>query len=71
LSGSSFVVDHIVPISQGGRQFDRTNLQLLCSECNKRKTRQDLRRLGGSGAKALRIDEEFYTGMDWDMETLG
>lgn len=70
LRGSGFVIDHIVPIAQGGRQFDRANLQLLCSECNKRKTREDLRRLGGSCAEMLRSDEEFYTGMDWDTETL-
>ncbi|MCX7979318.1 MAG: HNH endonuclease [Bdellovibrionaceae bacterium] len=27
-------VDHIVPVSKGGDQMDRANLQVLCSKCN-------------------------------------
>lgn len=31
-------VDHIVPIIDGGSPWDRTNLQLLCSDCHGKKT---------------------------------
>lgn len=36
------VVDHIVPIALGGDEFDRANLQLLCPDCNRAKTRVDI-----------------------------
>jgi len=29
-----FHVDHIVPLSKGGAEFDLTNLQLACPQCN-------------------------------------
>jgi hypothetical protein len=29
--------DHIVAMRDGGRRFDRGNLQSLCSDCNRRK----------------------------------
>jgi 5-methylcytosine-specific restriction protein A len=31
-------VDHIKPLSQGGLEFDQTNLQSLCIPCHKTKT---------------------------------
>lgn len=34
-------VDHIVPISKGGAEYDRDNLQALCISCHNRKTRLD------------------------------
>jgi len=33
--------DHIVPIEQGGKVWDRTNLQGLCAPCHSTKTRQE------------------------------
>lgn len=36
------VVDHIVPIAIGGEQWDLNNLQLLCTKCNKEKTKADM-----------------------------
>ena len=39
--GLPWVVDHIVPIALGGAEFDLTNLQLLCPDCNAEKTAQD------------------------------
>ena len=33
-------VDHIVPLSHGGRLMDRANLQHLCAACHDAKTRQ-------------------------------
>ena len=38
-----FVVDHIVPIYAGGPEFEESNLQVLCQDCDKKKTAQDLR----------------------------
>jgi 5-methylcytosine-specific restriction endonuclease McrA len=37
------VVDHILPIALGGEEFDMKNLQTLCGDCNKDKTRNDIR----------------------------
>lgn len=31
-------IDHIVPISKGGLEFDRANLQWMCLPCNLRKS---------------------------------
>ncbi|MDY5213044.1 DEAD/DEAH box helicase family protein [Intestinibacter sp.] len=39
--GRSLTVDHIIPISMGGRS-SLTNLQTLCSECNSAKERQEI-----------------------------
>lgn len=35
-------VDHIVPIEQGGAEWDRTNLQGLAHSCHAKKTRQEM-----------------------------
>jgi len=56
----SWRVDHIVPIAEGGAQFDPANLQLLCPECDRRKTSEDLSRiLGRPSPLGLRKLEEF------------
>lgn len=36
-----FEVDHIVPIALGGAEYDEANLQVLCTNCHKGKTRLD------------------------------
>lgn len=38
---SQLIGDHIVPIALGGDEWDIENIQTLCSDCNKEKTRQD------------------------------
>ena len=35
------VVDHIVPIKDGGARFDQANLQPLCVACHNRKTARE------------------------------
>ena len=35
------VVDHIIPIRQGGQPFDFKNLQTLCSDHHNKKSRQE------------------------------
>jgi 5-methylcytosine-specific restriction protein A len=35
------VVDHILPINQGGAIYSRSNLQSLCAPCHNRKSRYD------------------------------
>lgn len=35
--------DHIVPIAVGGSEFDMDNIQTLCIDCNKIKTKDDMR----------------------------
>jgi len=39
------VVDHIVPLGDGGRESDG-NRQLLCGACHRQKTEQELREKG-------------------------
>jgi len=34
---STMSIDHIVPITKGGLEFDRNNLQFMCLKCNIRK----------------------------------
>lgn len=36
-----YILDHIKPIALGGEEFDEKNLQILCKDCDKIKTRQD------------------------------
>lgn len=36
------MVDHIVPIADGGEKLDDDNLQSLCRDCHARKTADDL-----------------------------
>tara|TARA_R110000851_G_C12738342_1_gene530555 strand:+ start:219 stop:572 length:354 start_codon:yes stop_codon:yes gene_type:complete len=35
------VVDHIIPIRQGGDPFQKNNLQTLCHPCHNKKSRQE------------------------------
>lgn len=37
----NFVADHIKPIALGGDEWDMNNIQTLCLECNKIKTKKD------------------------------
>lgn len=37
------IFDHIVPIELGGEIFSENNVQLLCYECNRKKTSNDLK----------------------------
>ena len=38
-----FDVDHITALCNGGEMWDKKNWQVLCSECHKEKTRNDLK----------------------------
>jgi len=40
---SDLIFDHIKPIALGGAIFDENNVQLLCKDCNKIKTKNDLK----------------------------
>jgi len=51
---SKYVVDHIIPIATGGEEWSLENLQTLCKDCNKIKTKNDM----GDIAR-LRIKEQF------------
>ena len=41
------VVDHILPVGQGGASLDDANLQSLCKSCHNAKTRTETHRPGG------------------------
>lgn len=34
-------IDHIIPLAIGGAKLDPDNMQLLCKECHKQKTKKD------------------------------
>lgn len=40
---TGFEVDHIESLCNGGDMWDMSNWRVLCSECHKKKTRQDLK----------------------------
>jgi 5-methylcytosine-specific restriction endonuclease McrA len=42
ITDSTYVLDHVIPIACGGEEFNESNLQILCSECNKIKTKKDM-----------------------------
>lgn len=48
------MVDHIVPLEDGGARLDKDNLQPLCRDCHAVKTAEDLqrRRMGIRGGKS-------------------
>jgi 5-methylcytosine-specific restriction endonuclease McrA len=39
---SSLIADHIIPIELGGSMWDKSNIQTLCIDCNKVKTKIDM-----------------------------
>ncbi len=39
--GRGALVDHVVPLTQGGARLDRANLQTLCRPCHAAKTRAE------------------------------
>lgn len=39
---SSYVIDHIKPIALGGDEWNTNNMQTLCIDCNKIKTKKDI-----------------------------
>lgn len=40
---SDYDVDHILAIVNGGEQWDEKNLQILCKDCHKVKTKEDMK----------------------------
>jgi hypothetical protein len=42
---SAYVADHIFPIALGGDEWDINNLQTLCIACNKKKTKEDMKKI--------------------------
>lgn len=48
--------DHIIPIAIGGEEWDIDNVQTLCQDCNKVKTKKDM----GEIAKARQIEKSLH-----------
>lgn len=42
-----FEVDHIQAIVNGGNEFDKKNLQVLCQDCHRKKTKSDMQIANG------------------------
>jgi len=58
----TLVGDHIIPIACGGEEFDINNVQTLCIDCNKIKTKYDAQRI----AKFRRREKE----LKYDIEII-
>jgi hypothetical protein len=41
----ALIADHIVPIAIGGEEYDLSNVQTLCIDCNKIKTKKDMKEI--------------------------
>ena len=52
------VADHIEPIALGGEEWDIDNIQTLCQECNKLKTKLDIHKI----AKLRRVEKVLVDG---------
>jgi len=55
---SELIADHIIPIALNGDQWDINNVQTLCIQCNKIKTKQDQ----GLIASARRREKQVLKG---------
>ena len=42
---SKLIGDHIIPIAIGGEEYNLDNVQTLCEECNKIKTKEDMKKI--------------------------
>ena len=55
---SNLIADHINPIALGGKQWDINNLQTLCVDCEKEKTKKDIRKI----AELRRVEKKLING---------
>ena len=53
LDNTQLILDHKVPIALGGAEFEEDNLQILCLDCNKKKTKYDFSEI----SKARKIEK--------------
>jgi len=42
---SQLVMDHVEPVCLGGPEFDENNCQILCRDCDRKKTAEDRKRI--------------------------
>jgi len=59
-----FEVDHKIAIVNGGDEFDVNNLQVLCEECHKKKTKNDLKISVRKNPMYAFSEEEVMINMD-------
>jgi 5-methylcytosine-specific restriction endonuclease McrA len=52
---SQLDADHIMPISIGGDEWDMNNIQTLCKQCHKAKTKNDIKKI--SVERKISIDQ--------------
>lgn len=58
-----FVVDHIKPIALGGEEFDANNLQVLCLDCNKKKTHIDQKNIAKKRSESTQFLNPFIASL--------
>lgn len=56
---SQLDADHITPIALGGEEWDMNNIQTLCKQCHKNKTRKDIKKI--SSERKITIDQTRLT----------
>ena len=55
--GDRFEVDHIIAVSLDGEMWDKKNLQILCYNCHKKKTSEDMKKLKAKRRQLKRFDD--------------
>jgi len=53
--------DHIIPISIGGDEWSFENIQTLCKQCHKAKTKKDMKKI--SAERNVSIDQQRLMGL--------
>jgi len=56
---SNLVVDHIIPVTLNGDQYNPQNLQTLCLDCNKKKNAWDQSMIARNKRMARKLYPEF------------
>lgn len=57
---TNYEVDHIIALINGGDMWDEKNLRVLCTECHKKKTQQDLVTARKKEKDASQLEKEMH-----------
>lgn len=61
-------VDHIKPYALGGKMWDKDNLQVLCYECHKEKTKLDIKKI--AELRAIKKNQKVNNQLNSDGNTI-
>lgn len=63
------ILDHIKPIAIGGDEFDEANLQILCTGCNKVKTKRDMGKIAKTRHTEKALASPTGVNVPWSIQT--